>query len=68
MGEEVFRTMSHGNLCFGNDKLTYEVDAKAEEMLKHKKSYRDPPPRVYKHETQFKLARRGHGDTIGKYP
>ena len=22
-GEEVFRSMSHGNLCFGNDKLTY---------------------------------------------
>ena len=41
--------MSHGNLCFGADRQTYEVDATAEELLKHKKMYRDPPPKLYKH-------------------
>jgi hypothetical protein len=30
--------------------------------------YKDPIPRVYKHETKFKLARGGHGHTIGKFP
>ena len=60
--------MSHGNLCFGNDKGIYGVDQSAEELLKTKKMYKDPVPRVYKHDTNFKLARGGHGHTIGKDP
>ena len=60
--------MSHGSLCFGTDKDVYGVDKSAEELLKQKMMYKDPVPKVYKHETKFKLARGGHGHTIGRYP
>jgi hypothetical protein len=37
-------------------------------LLKSKKSFVEGAPHAYKHESAFKLARRGHGDPIGKYP
>lgn len=67
-GEEMIRSMSHGDILFSSHKMTYGIDAEAEEMLKKKKIFLNSPPRAVHHETQFKLARRGHGDTIGRYP
>lgn len=65
----MMRTMSHGDILFFNDKDTFGFDQKAKELITTRRSpFVQTAPRKYRHETNFKLARRGHGDPIGKYP
>lgn len=65
---ELFRSMSHGDILFTSHKKTYGIDQRTAELLKRKHSHQLSPPRKTNHETSFKLARRGHGDPIGKFP
>lgn len=65
---ELFRSMSHGDVLFSNHKKTYGIDQRTSEILKKKHSHQLSPPRKTTHEASFKLARRGHGDPIGKFP
>lgn len=65
---ELFRSMSHGDVLFTSHKKTYGIDQRTAEFLKKKHSQQLSPPRKVTHETSFKLARRGHGDPIGKFP
>ena len=60
--------MSHGNILFTNHKEIYGEDSVTKELLEKKKVFSNTPPRAVNHEAKFKLARKGHGDPIGKYP
>jgi hypothetical protein len=60
--------MSHGNLTFHSHKTTYGIDGKAESELKQRKQFVFTAPKKFSHEVLFKLACRGHGEPIGKYP
>ena len=68
MGQQIFRTMSHGSILFSNDKRIYGEDDKVKELMNSKKKMIETARHSFNHQTQFKLARRGHGDPIGKYP
>jgi len=65
---EIFRTMSHGDILFSNPKRTYGLDNYANELLKKKHSFTPSSPVKVNHDTSFKLARRGFGDPIDKFP
>ena len=60
--------MSHGNLTFNSHRTSYGIDGKAENELRQRKQFVFTAPKKFGHEVSFKLARRGHGDVIGKYP
>lgn len=66
--EAMFKTMSHGGAVFGKDKAVYGVDSQAETLLKGKPTQSLGSYNRVKHEAKFKLARRGFGDPIGRYP
>jgi hypothetical protein len=69
MPKEMPRTMSHGDILFSKNAATYGFDNKAEEIMKTSRSpFVMSAPRKFRHEADFKLARRGHGEPIGKYP
>jgi hypothetical protein len=63
-----FRSMSHGNIIFAGNQETFGFDDKAKEIMKSKSPFIESPPTIVGHEGNFKPARRGHGDAIGKYP
>jgi hypothetical protein len=64
----MFRSMSHGDIRFTNDKALYGLDSKSIDVLKSKHIFKESIPKKFSHDTNFKLARRGHGDPLGKYP
>jgi hypothetical protein len=64
----MFRSMSHGNSLFTRERAIYGIDDQAKMLLSQKKPFRFGPYKRTTHETKFKLARRGHGDPIGRYP
>jgi hypothetical protein len=66
--ENMFKSMSHGEGNFSKDKVQYGIDDKAKQLISQKKTHNFVPPNRVSHETKFKLARRGHGDPIGRYP
>lgn len=68
MPPEMFRSMSHGDILFTPHKKVYGTDDTAKELMKSKSPFVETPPFKINHETKFKLARRGHGDPLGKYP
>lgn len=69
MPQEMPRTMSHGDILFATNRETYGFDSKAQDIIKTSRSpFVMSAPRKFRHESSFKLARRGHGDPIGKYP
>ena len=65
--ENMFKSMSHGNKTFTKDKEQYGNDAKAEQIAAQNRSTARVATSVNNQE-RFKLARRGHGDPIGRYP
>lgn len=64
----MFRSMSHGAKTFSKDVHIYGEDAKAKSILTVKRSQSQTLMPKFPHEAKFKLARRGHGDTLGQYP
>ena len=50
------------------DSLVYGEDNKTKSMIAEKKNRSKSQLNIVNHETKFVLARRGHGDPIGKYP
>jgi hypothetical protein len=60
--------MSHGDILFSNDKRTYGVDGKMQEMIKKRHSFAPSNPVKTNHEAEWSPARKGHGDPIGKFP
>ncbi len=64
----MFRSVSHGRSTFSKDKHVYGLDDKTMSLLDRKKPVRVSKSVFAKHDTRFKLARRGHGDPIGRYP
>lgn len=41
MGQDVYRSMSHGNIFFSSNKEAYGCDSTAEELLKQKKQFKN---------------------------
>ena len=71
MPDATFKGTGHGNRAFSADRHVYGEDDEAKEMLssrKMRRAYSSTHINKYKHESKFKLARRGHGDPIGRYP
>lgn len=71
MPDSTFKGMSHGNRAFSADKQVYGEDDEAQSVLssrRMRRAYSSTHINKYKHENRFKLARKGHGDPIGKYP
>lgn len=69
MPDHNFQSMSHGNRTFYKDKTVFGEDDRAKSMLSTRRhSSSTSHINKYSHENKFKLARRGHGDPIGKYP
>jgi hypothetical protein len=66
--EVMFKSMSHGDSSFIKDKVQYGLDDKAKQLISQKKSYNYGGYNRIVHDNKFKLARRGHGDPIGRYP
>ena len=64
----MFKSMSHGDSNFTKDKVQYGIDDKAKSLIEKKKSHNYGNYHRYNHENKFKLARKGHGDPIGRYP
>ena len=64
----MFKSMSHGDSHFTKDKVAYGVDDKTKLIMSQKKSQGGGNYHGVVHETNFKLARKGHGDPIGRYP
>lgn len=64
----MFKSMSHGDSNFTKDKVAFGIDEKAKLIMSQKKSHGSRNYRGVTHEANFKLARRGHGDPIGRYP
>ncbi len=60
--------MSHGDRNFTKDRLQYGIDDQAQRIINQKKSHNFAGANRVNHENKFKLARRGHGDPIGRYP
>ncbi len=60
--------MSLGNIAFSSNKEAYGIDSQALQLLKHKKTFVNSPPKIGQHDGKFKLARGGHGNPLGKYP
>ena len=59
--------MSHGDVFFSKPKEVYGADERAKEMLSHRKNtFAMSTPKTLHHETNFKLARREHGETTGR--
>lgn len=67
-GEIMFRSTSHGGNYFSKERLQFGLDDKSTKALEHRKTFKFGPYSRVKHEVRFKLARRGHGDPIGRYP
>jgi hypothetical protein len=68
LGEKRFRSMSHGNILLTSNKKLFETDGKMKELMSSKNPFLETPPKVFSHESKFKLVRKGHGESIGKYP
>ena len=66
--ENMFKSMSHGNKAFTKDKEQYGIDAQAEQIMKQKKGSHQVRGESVNQDARFKLARRGHGDPIARYP
>ena len=49
MMDGIFRSMSHGNIAFGNDRKSYGIDQEGEMMLQKKKLFVEAVPRVFAH-------------------
>jgi hypothetical protein len=64
----MFRSVSHGGRTFSKDKIIYGLDEKTKSQLTQKTPIKSLKSVFAKHDTKFKLARRGHGDPIGRYP
>lgn len=64
----MFRSTSHGGDYFSKDRLVFGIDDKSRMLLSQKKPFKFTTPKKLNHEVRFKLARRGHGDPIGRYP
>ena len=64
----MFRSVSHGGTAFNKDKNVYGLDEKTNSLLTRKTPHKSSKSIFAKHDTRFKLARRGHGDPIGRYP
>jgi len=64
----MFKSMSHGNKAFTKDKIQYGLDDKTKSIIAQKRSHQLVNNSMINHDTKFKLARRGHGDAIGRYP
>jgi hypothetical protein len=60
--------MSHGDILFSSDKRQYGIDNKTEELIKKRHEFTLGSPVKVTHEANFKLARKGHGDPLGRYP
>lgn len=69
MPQEMPRNMSHGDILFSSNRATFGFDDQAQIIMKTSRSpFVITAPRKISHESEFKLARRGHGEPIGKYP
>lgn len=66
--ENMFKSMSHGESNFTKDRIQYGLDDKAKLIMSQKKSHTFVGHSKVTHDNKFKLARRGHGDPIGRYP
>jgi hypothetical protein len=64
----MFKSMSHGEGNFTKDKIQYGVDDKVKMLISQKKSRTFGNYNRVVHEARFKLARKGHGDPISRYP
>lgn len=64
----MFKSMSHGDSNFTKDRAQFGIDEKTKKLIESKKTHNYGNSLRYNHENQFKLARKGHGDPIGKYP
>ena len=64
----MFRSMSQGGGFLNKDRAVFGIDDRAKMLLSQKKPFRFGNYKRANHETKFKLARRGHGDPIGRYP
>jgi hypothetical protein len=67
-GETMFRSRSYGGGSFTRDRLQFGLDEKSRMILSQRKPFKFGSYRRTNHEIRFKLARRGHGDPIGRYP
>ncbi len=64
----MFKSMSHGGNFFSKEKTVFGMDDHAKMILSRKKPFKFGNYNRLNHENRFKLARRGHGDPIGRYP
>jgi hypothetical protein len=64
----MFLSTSHGGNYFTKERIQYGLDEKSKMFMSQRKPFRFGPYKRVKHEIKFKLARRGHGDPIGRYP
>lgn len=63
------RNISHGDILFSDNRATFGFDDQAQIIMKTSRSpFVMTAPQKFRHESDFKLARRGHGDPLGKYP
>lgn len=64
----MFRSTSHGGNYFTKERIQYGLDEKSKMLMSQRKPFRFGQYKRVKHEVKFKLARRGHGDPIARYP
>lgn len=64
----MFKSMSHGGSTFTNDKRQFGQDDRTKLIMSQKKPQHYGNIKTVTHDANFKLARRGHGDPIGRYP
>jgi len=64
----MFKSLSHGGENFTKDKKQYGIDETTKSLMGQKKEHYYGNSKRVNHEAKFKLARRGFGEPIGRYP